>query len=284
MRKQLVKKIDSRLSIEATVRLEDDCKNGHQDFAVTGTIYRTTAGPNRGFESGGCIHEEILQHFPKLEPFIRLHLCDFAGVPMHGVSDMFFHLKTEPMAELEFCQNYRCSIEQYATFAAAENEVHFASLLVESGLLQTWQQQATDAIAILEGMTGQMFVNTSTRSNLRLPTPEQLAEVRKQVSEGYFAPEKIEERKQAAAQAAIAAADTKIRKEHDEHVRKSELEMSVKLAILHGAGIVALKNSIFYNHTKTVKFNWMSCGKLPQTTVDGFKSAITLPDGVSFEA
>lgn len=283
MRKKFTKQIDSRLSIEATVKLDDDCKNGHQDFSVTGTIYRTVSGPDRGFETGGCIHEEILQHFPKLEPFIRLHSCDFAGVPMHGISNMFYHLKTEPMAEFKFCEEYRCSIEQYATFAAAENEVHFASLLVESGLLQTWQQQAADAIAILEGMTGQTFVNTSTRSNLRLPTAEQLAEVRKQVADGYFAPEKIEERKQAAEQAAIAAADAKIRKEHDEHVRKSELEMNVKIAILHGAGIQSLKNAIFYNHTKTVKFNWSDCGKLPQDTVEGFKAAITLPDGVSFE-
>jgi hypothetical protein len=74
-----------RRSITATVRYDDECGNGHNSFAITGEIH----GP-RGFESVGCIHEEIAKHFPDLAPLIKWHLCSSDG-PLHYVANVVYH-------------------------------------------------------------------------------------------------------------------------------------------------------------------------------------------------
>jgi hypothetical protein len=88
------------------IRLNDECKNGHQDFSITGTTYRLFEkgdrkdgdwkvfnGKNYTFDSGGCIHETILKVKPELKIFVDLHLCDYKGIPMHAVANGFYHLR-----------------------------------------------------------------------------------------------------------------------------------------------------------------------------------------------
>lgn len=68
-----------RFRIKATVRHDDECGNGHNSFSVTGTI-EEKRGNGRWYDSaGGCIHEEIVKHFPKLAPFIKWHLMSTEG-------------------------------------------------------------------------------------------------------------------------------------------------------------------------------------------------------------
>lgn len=66
--------------ITATVRFDDECKNGHNSFGITGS---TTDG------QGGCIHDLIAEHFPELAPFIKWHLCSTDG-PMHYVANTVY--------------------------------------------------------------------------------------------------------------------------------------------------------------------------------------------------
>ena len=61
-------------TIYVKIRLNDECKNGHQDFSITGDIYK--AGEPKTDSNhicGGCIHEEIEKHFPEFKIFINLH-------------------------------------------------------------------------------------------------------------------------------------------------------------------------------------------------------------------
>lgn len=77
--------------IQAEVRFDDSCRNGHNTFAVTGTI--TTANRNsRGQDiiAGGCLHDEIAKAFPELAHLIRWHLCDADTGPMHGVANALY--------------------------------------------------------------------------------------------------------------------------------------------------------------------------------------------------
>ena len=79
----------------ARVRWDDCCGNGHNSFAITGDVY-SSARPNsrdgaeygkngkrRGWISGGCVHDAIKKRIPALAPFIKWHLSDAAGGPMH---------------------------------------------------------------------------------------------------------------------------------------------------------------------------------------------------------
>lgn len=53
-------------------------------FTITGEIKRIARNGRRVFESGGCIHEEILKHFPQFADLVDLHLSDIDGVPTHA--------------------------------------------------------------------------------------------------------------------------------------------------------------------------------------------------------
>ena len=70
--------------IVAKIRYDDTCRNGHNSFAVTATIYEN----GKDF-MGGCCHEEIAKHFPELVPFIKWHLVSTDG-PLHYVENSLY--------------------------------------------------------------------------------------------------------------------------------------------------------------------------------------------------
>jgi hypothetical protein len=77
--------------ISAEVRWDDECRNGHNSFAVTGTIYLCDVSHNPvRWDSGGCLHEEIAKYFPELAHVIKWHLCSSDG-PMHYVANTVYH-------------------------------------------------------------------------------------------------------------------------------------------------------------------------------------------------
>lgn len=68
------------------MRFDDNCRNGHNTFAITAEV----RSPTRGFEAGGCMHDEIAVVFPELAPLILWHLCSTDG-PMHYVANTVYH-------------------------------------------------------------------------------------------------------------------------------------------------------------------------------------------------
>lgn len=77
----------SNATISATVRFNDECNNGHQNFAITGEIRE-----GRRWAAGGCLHDEIKAAFPELAPFIKWHLTSTDG-PMHYVENTLYWAK-----------------------------------------------------------------------------------------------------------------------------------------------------------------------------------------------
>lgn len=81
-----------RHAIWFTARYDDNCKNGHNDFAVTGEIWLANAsGSPVGPDSVacGCIHEEIAKHFPEVAALLKWHLCGETG-PMHYAANAVY--------------------------------------------------------------------------------------------------------------------------------------------------------------------------------------------------
>lgn len=71
------------------LRYDDDCKNGHNSFSITGELWCSRLG---------CIHDEIMQYRGKqYGHLIRWHLVSDDG-PMHYVENTLYHLgyKTGP--------------------------------------------------------------------------------------------------------------------------------------------------------------------------------------------
>lgn len=76
--------------IKAEMRFDDECGNGHNSFAITGEISCSTSFADRYFVAGGCLHDEIAEHFPELAHLIKWHLCS-TDSPMHYVENTVYH-------------------------------------------------------------------------------------------------------------------------------------------------------------------------------------------------
>lgn len=73
--------------IRVFVRFDDNCRNGHNSFSITGETY---IPGKRDVEMCGCIHDEIAAHFPELAHLIQWHLVS-SDSPMHYVANTLYH-------------------------------------------------------------------------------------------------------------------------------------------------------------------------------------------------
>lgn len=253
--------------IYVSIRLNDECKNGHQDFAITGNIYaHPSIKTDRYYVSGGCIHDDILIHFPEFSPFVRLHLCDYLGAPMYPSANGLFHLQngfnnTKPTEEgfkAEYCEYYRITPAQFDVLSQSENKIEFAILLDELGILAQWKVEADAAIKQLEALTGNEFVIDSTRSNHTPPTIEEITLFRARTAAGYYTPEAKTQRAIDAKIAAKAKAITDLTEEANNKIAKIRHELELELCLLRND--VPTDNVIIYDHKKEIAFNWKGYG------------------------
>ena len=273
--------------ITASIRLNDECKNGHQDFSITGTVYEAgKPRTDRNMISAGCCHDHILKAFPEFKIFVDLHLCDYDGAPMHAVANGFYHLSegfnsksTGEQFRAEYCEYYRITGEQFDVIKNSRNQIQFAEYLVKLGILDQWRTEAGKAIAELEKLTGLTFVNDSKRSQLVLPTEAEIKAEAEKVAAGYYTPE---------AEAAREKQKTvdylnELEAEKQKAIDKAVAEFEVKKEVLLKGGIAAAKNCIYYTHTKTVAFNWKSYEQLPVEFINDLIPKLVLSEGVKAE-
>lgn len=136
-----------KATLKVTIRLSDPCKNGHDDFAITGEVWFPR---RRDCEMCGCIHDIILEHFPEFKPFVDLHLCDNQGVPMYPIANGMYHSG-------ETRKNYlRLTDEELTATEGIIDDQEFYNLLP----VGRWKEEASEAIKFLEQLTGEAYVPT----------------------------------------------------------------------------------------------------------------------------
>ena len=87
--------------IYVTIRYDDECGNGHNSFAITGSIYNSdTSKSDKYYETGGCIHDEIIKHFPEFEKYIKWHLCN-SDSPIHYIANTVYHARDRSHPNVE---------------------------------------------------------------------------------------------------------------------------------------------------------------------------------------
>lgn len=74
-----------KILMHAEVRFDDNCKNGHNSFAVTGFGWYDN-WKARDWDFGGCCHDMIEKVFPELK-----HLIKWGGGLMHYVANTVYH-------------------------------------------------------------------------------------------------------------------------------------------------------------------------------------------------
>lgn len=260
-------KVVGKKHIFVSIRLNDECKNGHQDFSITGDIYEAGKPKiDRYHLTGGCIHEEIEKYFPEFKRFIALHLCDYLGIPMHAGANGHYHLTNgfnsikdvnSPEFKAYFCECYRVTPAQFDTLKTSKNEVQYCLNLEQLGIFEQWKRQADYAIKALEELTNTDFIVDSKRTQYHRPTDEQITEEIERQKNGYYTPAAEAEREKQRQQAEI----DKLNAEFDARINKTELERSVLLYVLK-FGSKFLDNCLFYSHSNEIAFNWRGYNNL----------------------
>jgi len=144
------------------IRLNDECKNGHQDFSITGELYVSKSRSDRNCISCGCIHEEILKSAPEFKMFVDLHLSDYNGAPMYAVENGYYWLHKNKENAINYL---RISELEYTELINAKGKGEFTVLLGSLGITKRWKSEAKKAIKEMEKLTGFEFLNDSTKSN-----------------------------------------------------------------------------------------------------------------------
>jgi hypothetical protein len=71
-----------RIKVEAELVHRDGNSNAY--FSITGEVKHQAKNNRWVFDTAGCIHQEIVEQFPRLKPLCDIHLSDQNGVPMHA--------------------------------------------------------------------------------------------------------------------------------------------------------------------------------------------------------
>jgi hypothetical protein len=266
--------------IIVTISLDDDCKNGHHDFSITGSTYE--AGKpliDKYSISGGCIHDQINAAFPGFKQFIDLHLSDYDGVPMHAVANMHFHLHqgfnnvkpNNPAFPAKYCEYYRIQPVEFDYLKVAESKTDgdlFHYLLETLPIRARWKTQAEKAIKELEKLTGEKFVNTSTRSNYKNFDSEKVEEIRVKIDQGYYSPDARAERENELKIKNKNEYFNKLDNNLKEMILKEKKEISIKKQLYELGGMHFVDNVIFYSHGNEIKCNWKNYGdQLTETEI-----------------
>lgn len=272
--------------IEVKIRLNDEYKNGHADFAITGTVYEKDKWGNWKWSSCGCCHDEILKVFKKFKPFIDLHLCDAIGVPMYAVGNGRYHLRESSRKVV--MEYLRITDEEYDYFKAHDcDDQFFKYQLYKKGIVARWKEEAASAIAYLESLSGQKFKDESTRYQIDPLTDGEILLVETRIAEGYYTKTAIEKRRLATIRDANRKRGQKLRHRAQEAKKKIDQKLSVELYLLKMG--IPDSGYIYYDHTNRVEFNWTKRFSIAEIVTEeqysDFLNRVDyskLPKGISF--
>jgi hypothetical protein len=132
VKKTFRKELSDGSVLVASVRFDDECKNGHNTFTIMADLYEKTRrngeqssesdyvvnsrGKKRYLTSCGCQHDLVAVHFPELAPLIKWHLTSTDG-PTFYVADTVYHAQK---GRLDYAR--RSAIAPDATLAELGDE------------------------------------------------------------------------------------------------------------------------------------------------------------------
>lgn len=262
------------IKITVTIKLSDECKNGHQDFSITADGYEKRNG--RFYESfGGCCHDEIKKYFPEYSIFIPLHLSTYKGVPMYASENGFYHIKTDKLEKQKFCEYYRVTSYQYDILEKSENILEFSILLHELKVLDQWKEQADKGIKLLEKLTNKTFIVDSVKSGMKEIDQKEINAFNELKKAGYFSDENKDKREKEKRDKHLQDAKTKVINEANKEIEKARRKRDVELYVLNNG--LPIDNFIYYSTNKG-SFNWKSYDK--KITVKQFKNFC---DNINFD-
>lgn len=283
------------------IRLNDECKNGHEDFSITADIYENGRGVG-----GGCCHDHILTLRPDLAPFVALHLSDYTGAPMHAMANAFYWFagwmgglgqkyhagtgsdaRTVEQCREIFREQVRATDAEMTFFGTcgAMEEAELQMFIEDLGIPARWRTEANAAIATLEEWAGMRFETASTRTQSTPLPAEKRGAMKAKRASGYWEPDAVAARKAKASEDRKRAALVEASESRGNAVDKIDRKYRVKVWEIETFGPDGA-NLIYYDHTNEIAVNWSNLDR--RMTREEFDAMVSgadlsaLPDGVKF--
>ncbi len=279
------------ITMKAEIRLDDKCKNGHNDFAITGTIWRGTQCTDGATIVSGACGDKLALLMPELDIFERLHLSDVMGVPMHAMANGFYFLKNggnnNKSPKDTTMEQMRITESEFLKVSIAEDEKHFQYLMEEMEIPKRWKLEAEKAISILEEWTGNIFEDNSARLHYKPLTAKERSDFKSKLDSGYYSPEQLADRAAKKYSEKIFKLIQDLTDRRDKEILKANIEFNIQMEVLRCG--LPLDNFIYYNHTNEGVFNWHTSPYNPEVTAEQFAAFIkivdysTLPKGIKFK-
>ena len=233
--------------VYVTIKLNDECRNGHNDFSITGEVYeKGKPKKDKYMVCCGCCHEEILEAFPEFKVFVDLHNCSSEGYPMYLGQNAAYLASIGD--DENAMTNLRCDSDMYdKLYPYYIDNLLFKKAIFDYRLLDVWSEQAKKAISYLERLTGNEFVE-----NKHVPFfSEKEIEL---IESGSVTLEAVLSKRKNEKQEKRSKQIEEIDKKYSAQIAGAALEKKVRLLMLDFDS----ENWIWYSHSDTLCFNWKS--------------------------
>ena len=217
---------NAEVNAKITIKLADDCKNGHEDFSIVGTFWEPeTIRAGRNIISDGCSHDLIIKHFPQFEQFVLLHLKDHLGVPSYCVQNGFFVKEQEGAKGLAKFFDIPLWMAEKLSEAVDHNAFNYTMEMLK--IDELWAAQARTAIEKLEEMTGEKFIPKGTKRQYTRLEGKERADFMEKLTSGWYTDEQIQNRERGEREALIKDLSNKERQVFEFYKIAHELKMEL---------------------------------------------------------
>ena len=240
--------ITKKANCVISIRLNDECKNGHEDFSIKADFWKLESPrTDRNWIMGGCCHEEILKFRPDLKIFVDLHLNDFRGYPMYYIENGFYHLKNMPKDK--FMEYAKVDEAGYEILKKASDKDEYGYLLLNKlENHKVWEKLAEEGLKILEELTGKVFESRGKKlydidkyKTLNFP-------------EDWFEDENMERRRKEKFLYKQNEKISAMEKEHKRKIEEMNNEFSIKKSLMQ-LGFLDLCNTRHYFNEREFHIN-----------------------------
>lgn len=182
---------DGDLRVEVEVKLYKLRGNKYPYWSVTGTI-------KKGYgieleEICGAIGDRLIEYFPEVEQFERLHLSDGKGIPNWSIENGWYYKQTGDREALK--NNLRLNDEEVNVLMNMPDKDSFRYCIHVSGIEKRWNKESEDAIAELERLSGdKLAIDEGEEIGQEIMTEKKVMAHEKKISEGYYDPDRVLER------------------------------------------------------------------------------------------
>ena len=262
-----------------SIKLDDNCKNGHLTFSFTGSI-KIKKNNGRYYDYiFGAIGDIITYFKPELSIFEKLHTCNHLGQPMY-IDNIRYHIN-EGKTDKEISEMYNISDMGAVEILrnASDNKDLFYYLVFRLGVADTWRKLANEVIQEIESKSD-TILKIEGKDRVYKQLPKEDCEVLENLYQlGYASNAQKELRDKARKEGQKQKELKEIEDERDKAIAKAQKEYEIKKAVVSFG--ISWSNVIFYDHSNKLCFNYSDCyKKIPSDLINEFICTNVLPEDI----